>query len=123
MKTTKDVVLEYFAAFATNGGWENLLTDDITFNSPTGEVKGKEAFVQMTNQFKQGVISASVKSIITEGYKASALTHYHMAIPSGDKLTLEVSEIINIKGQKIKSFEIYFDTAKLNAFMAKMNKN
>jgi ketosteroid isomerase-like protein len=123
MKTTKDVVLEYFEAFAKNNGWENLLTEDITFNSPTGEVKGKDAFVQMTNQFKQGVVSASVKSIITEGDNASALTNYQMAIPAGDKLDLVVSEIIKVKGQKIKSFEIYFDTAKLNAFMAKASNN
>jgi len=123
MKTTKDVVLEYFEAFAKDSGWEDLLTDDISFNSPTGEVTGKDAFIQMTNQFKQGVISASVKSIITEGDKASALTHYQMAIPAGDRLDLEVSEIINVKDQRIKSFEIYFDTEKLNAFMAKMNNN
>lgn len=54
---------------------------------------------------------------------ASALTHYEMALPAGNKLDLEVSEIIRVKGQKIKSFEIFFDTAKLNAFMAKINDN
>jgi len=123
MKTTKDVVLEYFDAFAKNSGWENLLTNDIAFNSPTGEVKGKDAFAQMTNQFKQGVVSASVKSIIIEGEKASALTRYQMAIPTGDKLDLDVSEIIHVKGQKIHSVEIYFDAAKLNEFMVKMNNN
>jgi ketosteroid isomerase-like protein len=123
MKTTKDIVLEYFNAFTKNQEWENLLTDDITFNGPTGEVKGKDAFVHMTNQFKQGVTSASVKSIITEGETASVLTSYQMAIPTGDKLDLDVSEIIEVKGQKIKSFEIYFDTAKLNSFLSKMNNN
>lgn len=123
MKTTKDVVLEYFDSFAKNSGWENLLTNDISFHSPTGEVKGKDAFVEMTNKFKQGVVSASVKSIITEGDKASALTRYQMAIPTGDKLDLDVSEIIHVKGQKIHSFEIYFDTAKMNEFISKINNN
>ena len=77
----------------------------------------------MTNKFKQGVVSASVKLLITEGKNASALTHNQTALPTGDKLNLEVSEIIRAKGQKIKSFEIFSDTAKLNAFMAKMNNN
>jgi len=121
METTKDVVLEYFNAFITNSGWENMLAEDITFNSPTGEIRGKESFIQMTNQFKQGVVSTSVKTVIAEGDKASVLTLYQMAIPTGEKFDLDVSEIINVRGQKISSFEIYFDTAKLNAFMSKMN--
>src|SRR5690606_41445117 len=114
-------LLAIFYAVITNRGWKKILAEEITFNSPTGEFRGKESFIQMTNQFKQGVVSTSVKTVIAEGDKASVLTLYQMAIPTGEKFDLDVSEIINVRGQKISSFEIYFDTAKLNAFMSKMN--
>lgn len=123
MKTTKDVVLEYFNAFDKNKGWENLVSNDIKMSSPTGTIKGKEAFIEMTNQFKQLVKTAKVKSIIVEGENASALTNYELVLPTNDKMNLEVAETISVKGQKIDSFEIYFDTVKFNEFMAKMNNN
>jgi len=123
MKTTKDVVLEYFNAFDKNKGWENLVSNDIKMSSPTGTIKGKEAFIEMTNQFKQLVKTAKVKSIIVEGENASALTNYELVLPTNDKMKLEVAETISVKGQKIDSFEIYFDTVKFNEFMAKMNNN
>jgi len=123
MKTTKDVVLEYFNAFDKNKGWENLVSNDIKMSSPTGTIKGKEAFIEMTNQFKQLVKTAKVKSIIVEGENASALTNYELVLPTNDNMNLEVAETISVKGQKIDSFEIYFDTVKFNEFMAKMNNN
>ena len=122
MKTTKDVVLDYYSAFDKKSGWDKMITDDVIFSSPTGDIKGKDAFIELTNQFIQGVTSASVKSVITEGDSASAVTNYKMALPTGDKLDLDVSEIVEVKGQRIKSFKIYFDTAKMNEFMAKMQK-
>jgi len=123
MKTTKDVVLEYFNAFDKNKGWENLVSNNIKMSSPTGTIKGKEAFIEMTNQFKQLVKTAKVKSIIVEGENASALTSYELVLPTNDKMNLEVAETISVKGQKIDSFEIYFDTVKFNEFIAKMNNN
>lgn len=123
MKTTKDVVMEYFSAFSKNKGWDDMVTNEVSITSPTGTIKGKEGFVEMTNQFRQLVTSAKVKSIISDAEQASALTVYDLALPTGDKLTLNVSEIIAVKGQKIDSFEIYFDTAQFNEFMSKMNNN
>ena len=123
MKTTKDVVLEYFNAFDKNKGWENLVSNNIKMSSPTGTIKGKEAFIEMTNQFKQLVKTAKVKSIIVEGENASALTNYELVLPTNDKMKLEVAETISVKEQKIDSFEIYFDTVKFNEFIAKMNNN
>lgn len=120
MKTTKDIVLEYFNAFDKNNGWENLVSDEIKISSPSGTLKGKEAFITMTSQFKQLVKSAKVKSIIVEGVNASTLTTYELALPTNDMMNLDVAETISVKGQKIDSFEIYFDTAKFNEFMAKM---
>lgn len=88
--------------------------------SPTGTLKGKEPFIAMTGQFKQLVKSAKVKSIIVEGENASALTNYELSLPTGEMMNLDVAETISVKGQKIDSFEINFDTVKFNEFIAKM---
>ena len=123
MKTTKDVIMEYFSAFNKNKGWDGIVTSEVSITSPTGTIKGKEGFVEMTNQFRQLVTSAKVRSIISDEEQASALTMYELELPTGDKLALNVAEIIRVKGQKIDSFEIYFDTAQFNEFMSKMNSN
>lgn len=121
MKTTKDIVLEFFGTFATDEGWEPMLAKDMVFSSPMDETNSKEKFIPLDKQFRQLVVSASVKWIISEGTQASALVDYEMALPSGEKLHIEFSEILTVKAQKISSIKVLFDTAKFNEFLSKIS--
>lgn len=123
MKTTKEIVHEYFNALAGNSGWDLWVTDDIAFKGPTGTVKGKEEFVQMTGQFSRLVTNATILSVIAEGERASVTALYQLMARSGERFDLETAEFIEVSDQKIRSFEIFFDTARLNAFMGKIKNN
>lgn len=118
MGNTKDITNGYFAAFNNNGNWQDLISEDITFKGPMQIIEGKEQFVEMTKQFRQVVAKSQVKNTLVDGEWASALTNYNLAAPNGKKLDLDVSEIVGTKDGKINYFEIYFDTAKFNQFMA-----
>ena len=83
----------------------------------------KEAFVLLDKQFRQLVVSASVKWIISEGDQASALVDYKMVLPSGETLDIEFSELIKVKDQKIASIKVLFDTSKFGEFLSKNPKN
>lgn len=123
MKSTKEIALEFFDTFATNQGWEAMLTADLAFHSPMDETNSKDAFIRLDKQFRQLVASASVRWIISEGDEASALVDYHMVLPSGDALDIEFAEIISVKEQKIASIRVLFDTAKFSGFLSRMSQN
>ncbi len=123
MKSTKDIILEFFGTFTTDEGWEPMLAADMTFGSPMDETNSKEEFIPLDKQFRQLVVSASVKWIISEGDQASALVNYKMVLPSGDTLNIEFSEIIKVEAQKISSIKVFFDTAKFNEFLSKISES
>ncbi|MBM4309237.1 MAG: nuclear transport factor 2 family protein [Deltaproteobacteria bacterium] len=122
MKSTKDIVLGFFGTFANDEGWESMLATDMVFSSPMDKTGSKEEFIPLDKQFRQLVVSASVKWIISEGDQASALVDYKMALPSGDTLDIEFSELIKVEGQKISSIKVLFDTAKFNEFLSKISR-
>ncbi|AUP81297.1 nuclear transport factor 2 family protein [Flavivirga eckloniae] len=117
---TEKKVFEFFETFGTDKDWKSLLADDINFTSPMDEVDDKDKFIELDTQFRQLVKKASVKWIITNDEQASALVNYDMALPTGDSLNITFSEIINLDNQKIKSIEVFFDTAKFYEFLSKM---
>ena len=123
MKSTKDIVLEFFGTFSTDEGWESMLAADMVFSSPMDTTSNKGAFIPLDKQFRKLVVSASVKWVISEGDQASALVDYKMALPSGETLEIEFSEIIKVKDQKIASIKVLFDTAKFGEFLSKIPRN
>lgn len=121
--STENIVREFFATFGANGAnkdWQSLLSEDFAFSSPMDKTSGKDAFVPLDTQFRQLVRAASIRWIVTEGGKASALVTYELALPTGDTLVIEFSENLVLRDQKIKSIKVLFDTATFYGFLAKM---
>jgi len=120
MKTSRDVVTAFFKAFGEKSGWEDFIADDIVNESPMPTVSGKAQFVQMSTQFLMGLTSLSLDSTICEGNNVALTATYNLALPTGDTHSLKSIETYTIENEKIKHIKISFDTAAMNAFMAKM---
>lgn len=111
---TTDVIQGYFNSLKQKGDWQSFLADDITFTSYTSPVRkltGKNAYLEATTRFYSSIISMEVRDIMIDDEKALALTHYELKHPGGNTFSSDVAEIFTIKNGKIKTFEIYFDSA------------
>jgi ketosteroid isomerase-like protein len=112
--TTRDTIQAYFNALAGAGGWESFFSDDMTFTSFTSPVKrlsGRVAYLQATKRFYSTIRSVEVRTLLIEGDRACALTHYDLQPPAGDQFSTDVAEIFTVRDGRIDSLAIYFDTA------------
>ncbi|NQX80637.1 MAG: nuclear transport factor 2 family protein [Flavobacteriaceae bacterium] len=123
MKTTKITVENFFEAMYAKKGWEELVTEEVLFEGPfTPLMKGKESFMQITNQFLGNMYKAKVRNMIVQDDTACVLASYQLGHPDMAILDLDACEIIKVKDGKVDSMEIYFDSQKLASFMSKMQK-
>jgi ketosteroid isomerase-like protein len=112
--STRDVVRRYFDALAQKGTWHSFLSDDLRFTSltsPVKEVTGKTPYLESTKRFFSMITSVEVRDLIVEGAKACALTRYQLQAPTGSRFQSDVAEILTLRGDKISSLTICFDTA------------
>ena len=114
---TRDTIATYFQRLYA-GGWEALIGDDVLFTSPTGETRGKAAYVEGTNRFKQVAKSVEVRQLIVEEENVSAVTRYKLLSPKGNLWYCDTVEIFSVRNGKIQSSKIFFDTAGFGKFMA-----
>lgn len=113
----KETVTEYFNRLYASG-WEALIGDDVVFTSPSGVTRGKAAYVDATNRFKQVAKSVEVIQLIVEGDNACAITRYQLRSPKGNVSTCDTMEVFSVSDGKIQSSRICFDTAAFRQFMA-----
>jgi uncharacterized protein YndB with AHSA1/START domain/ketosteroid isomerase-like protein len=112
--TTRDTVRAYFAKLEQRTDWPSLFSDDVTFASVTSPIKrvsGRDAFVESTRRFYSMIKAVKVQDLVVEGERACALTQYDLEPAGRPPFTSHVAEIFGVRGGKITSFEIYFDTA------------
>jgi ketosteroid isomerase-like protein len=110
---TRETVQAYFAALEKKQGWEALLDEQVTFTSftsPVREISGIAALVEGTKRFYSSISSFELRQLIVEGEKGCAFTRYQLQGPAGP-FTSDVAEVFAVRGGKIQSFGIYFDTA------------
>ena len=123
MKKTEMVVKGFFEAMYAKKGWEELITDEVSFEGPfTPLLNGKEAFINVSNQFLQNMHQAKVRSMIVQGDTACVLTSYQIGHPDMALLDLKACEILQVKDGKDDSMEIYFDSQKLSSFYGENEK-
>jgi ketosteroid isomerase-like protein len=117
--TTKEIIQKYYDGIARKDGWQNVISDDVTFGG-TGvkSTQGKDAYIEATSNFLRAVKTSKVKDMIIDGDKACAVVHYELASPKGNSAGLDVAELLSVKHGKIDSSTIFFDTAAFRAFMA-----
>jgi ketosteroid isomerase-like protein len=112
--TTRETIERYFDRLAAKSEWPECFADHVAFTSytsPTREVKGKAAYLEATKRFYSTIQSVEVRQILVDGTRAVALTRYDIQQPGKPLFTSDVAEVFSVKGEKIDSLAIYFDTA------------
>jgi len=115
---TKEILQKYFDGI-NKGEWESLIADDIVFTNGGNRFTGKDAYVEALGRFLQVAKSVEVKQLIVEGNHACAVASYALQSPTGKTGICEVAEVLFIRGGKIASSSIYFDTEAFREFMAR----
>lgn len=112
--TTKDTIREYLSSLQRKDGWENYFADDLVFTSfvsPVKRVTGRTAFLEATRGFYGMIVSLEVHNLLVDRDRACATTRYQLQPPVGDAFTSNVAEVFAVSGGRIRSLEIYFDSA------------
>jgi ketosteroid isomerase-like protein len=112
--TTRDTVQDYFDSLKHKKNWETFLSEELTFTSFTNPIKhvaGKSAYLESTKRFFSMIATVELKNLLVEGPKACALTRYKLQSPRGAAFDCHVAEVLEVRDGKIKSLEIYFDSA------------
>ena len=112
--TTRDTIKEYLNSLERKDGWEKYFADDVVFTSfvtPVKQVSGRTAFLEATKGFYGMIVSLEVQNLLVDGDRACATTRYQLQPPVGPAFTSNVAEIFAVTGGRIRSLEIYFDSA------------
>lgn len=115
---TEEIIRAYFDGIRQKNGWQSLISDKMTFTSPGGSTKGKDAYVETTDRFLRVVKTAAIKDMIIQEDKACVLVDYELQSPKSNTTNCVVAEILSVKDNKISSSAIFFDTAAFRNFMA-----
>ena len=112
--TTRDTIQGYFENLSAKSGWEAFLSDDMAFTSFTSPIKritGRDAYVEATKGFFSMIKALEIKSILVDGERACTFTRYELQAPNGPAFDSHVAEVFAVRDGKIKSLEIYIDSA------------
>lgn len=112
--TTRETVTRYLDRLRQKADWSSTLADDISFTSftsPPRELRGKDAFLQATKRFYSMIVSMEVRDLIVDGNRACARTRYELQPPGGPTFGSDVAELFVVENGRIRSFDIYFDSA------------
>ena len=82
-----------------------------SFTSPIKRVTGKDAFLEATKRFYSMIKAMEFKGILVDEERACVLTRYELQPPGGPVFESHVAEVFEVRDGKIKSFDIYFDSA------------
>ena len=114
----KELVQAYYRGIAGKSGWDQPLSEKITFNSPGAPaVSGKTAFVQATNGFLRVVKAATPKQTLYDGDTACVWMTYDLVSPTGREASLDVLEIWKSAAEGLDNLTIYFDRSAFGQFM------
>lgn len=111
---TRDTIQGYFDSLKQKGTWDDFLADEMLFTSfttPIKRVAGKGAYLEATRRFYSSIRALEIKGIVVEGDRACVFTRYELQPPGGPVFESHVAEAFEVRDGKIKSFDIYFDSA------------
>ncbi|MEZ4888148.1 MAG: nuclear transport factor 2 family protein [Chitinophagales bacterium] len=106
-------VFEAFRAsmMAKSEDWMDLLAENVSLIGPLAQVEGKSLFIEVNKPFFSSITDSTLYKLVeTEDYIITQISTT-IAVPSGETLTLEVSEWYEIREGLLQSLRVYFDTA------------
>ena len=113
--TTRETIRGYFSDLEQKKSWESFLSDDVTFTSftsPIRRISGRQAYLDSTKRFYSMITAMKVKELMVDGDRACALTRDELQPPGGGPaFGSDVAEVFGVRDGKIRSFDIYFDSA------------
>lgn len=112
--TTRDTIEGYLGSLQKKENWERYLADDLDlaiFAGPGKRVSGRAAFLESTKGFYGMIVSLEVRDLMVDRDRACATTRYRLQPPVGDAFTSDVAEVFGVQDGRIRSLELYFDSA------------
>ena len=118
--TTKELIKNYFSAIHKDG-WEDYVADDFVFSNGSFDkvAHGKAAYLKGAGTFFKTTTAVDVRQMLVDGDKVALLARYTVRTPKGYAGTCDVAEFLTVKGDKLTSSTIFFDTKALEELMAK----
>jgi len=110
----KKTALETVQAFqmsmgSGNSDWADMVSDNITFTGPVDQVKGKEAFIELNNNFFPMVRGYEPLNAFGNDTHASLEGTFKVATPKGNEIALHMAEVYTVENGKIQSIRVYYD--------------
>ena len=120
--TTLELLTTYYAGLAKKAGWESTISDGFTFTGAAGLPKppssrGKDQYLAVIERFSRVYEDVRLKESVVGDGNAFVVASYDLVSPSGKKMTLDIGEHWQLRGGKLDSLAIYYDTATFNAFV------
>lgn len=113
-KTTRQLLEIYYEGFAQKSNWESVIADDFQYIGgdmiKTEALIGKQIYIEVIKRFSQVFKTMRVKEMIIQGDKACVIGNYDLRFPNGKEINGNVAELWTVKGDKLLSLQIYFDT-------------
>ena len=112
--TTKETIEAYLGSLQRKDGWEKYFADDVvftSFSSPAKRVTGRTTFLESTKGFYGMITALDVRDVLVDGDRACTTTRYQLQPPVGSIFASDVAEVFAVRDGKIRSLEIYFDSA------------
>ena len=115
-----EIIQKYFASIHS-GDWQSFIADEFSFiNSNLDKVVfGKAAYIEAAGRFFRATTSVEIRDMIIDGDRAAIIARYQLRSPKGNTGLCDVVEIITVKGDKLTSSAIFFDTKTLADFMSR----
>lgn len=117
--STQTLLKTYYQGIAARSGWQDTISDDFVFTGafPGNGSQGKTAYGEVMRRFGRAYETVAVKDAVVDGDKAFSLVTYGAVSPSGNKAAFDIAEIWTVRGGKLASLRVFFDTAGWKAFM------
>lgn len=111
----KELLGVYYKGFAEKANWESVIADDFHFYDEgnmanTGPLIGKQAYIEMIDEFSQAFTGMRVKEMIIQNNTACVIGNYDFRFPNGKEQNGNVAEIWTAENGKLQSLAIYFDS-------------
>lgn len=113
-KSTKQLLEIYYKGFAEKANWEDVIAEDFQYRggdmTQPEPIMGKQAYVEIIKRFSRLFLAMRVKEMIIQDDKACVIGNYDFRFPNGQEINGNVAELWTVKGDKLQSLTIYFDT-------------
>lgn len=96
---------------AKDGYWKTLLAEDVQLTGPLASVTGKALFINLNDPFFAAITDSRLLESVVVDNQVITRIETDVKTPTGDVLTLAVSEWYTFEDGLLTSLMVYFDTA------------